>query len=43
LVDERPVTPPIGQVLTTPRMWLEPCRSDHFDGLQALNADPVVM
>jgi RimJ/RimL family protein N-acetyltransferase len=34
---------PIGQVLTTPRLRLEPCHPEHFGGLQALNADPVVM
>ena len=34
---------PIGQVLTTQRLRLEPCHPDHFDGLQAMNADPVVM
>ena len=34
---------PIGQVLTTPRLRLEPCHPNHLAGLQALNADPVVM
>jgi RimJ/RimL family protein N-acetyltransferase len=34
---------PIGQVLLTPRLRLEPCHPDHLDGLQAINADPVVM
>ena len=34
---------PIGQVLTTQRLRLEPCHTDHFEGLQALNADPAVM
>ena len=40
-----PVTPPLplGHVLTTQRLRLEPCHSDHLPGLQALNADPVVM
>jgi RimJ/RimL family protein N-acetyltransferase len=32
-----------GLVLTTPRLRLEPCHPDHLKGLQALNADPVVM
>jgi RimJ/RimL family protein N-acetyltransferase len=34
---------PIGQVLTTQRLRLEPCHPDHLIGLQTLNADPVVM
>jgi RimJ/RimL family protein N-acetyltransferase len=34
---------PIGHLLTTPRLRLEPCHPDHLEGLQVLNADPLVM